>query len=340
MAWYRKRASRSGEDHADEMRAHVDLLADQLMAQGRTPDQARREARLKFGNPRVKLEEIRDRRSALGVDVLRADVRTAARGLRATPGFTAVMLIVLTLTMSAVTAVVALVDGVMLRPLPFERADQLVTFGREYKGRLSPTIFTPGEFLGLSTRESVFSSVAAVTNTDVTLRRETDHPAEILRAQRATASLFDVLRARPALGRAFETDNEVDGRDRVAVISHGLWQRRFGGRPDIIGQKLPASSGAIEVLGVMAPGFEYPVSVSRPTELWVPYVLPASERTGHSHVYLQLVARLREGVTLQAAAAAGLTEAARAAEGAVEWQPSEPIVPIDLQQSDSLAVRD
>ena len=113
-----------------------------------------------------------------------------------------------------------------------------------------------------------------------------------------------MLRAAPLKGRAFTADQEAEGRDRVAVIGYGLWQRRFGGAPDVVGRRLPAEGGDLEILGVMPPGFDYPPSAPEPTDVWLPYVVPNDQRsrTNSSHYWnLQLVARLRDGVSVERA---------------------------------------
>jgi putative ABC transport system permease protein len=338
MTWLRRRSKRSDDDHVAEMRDHVDQLAEQLVAQGRSPEEARREARLTFGNPRATLEQIRDGRWRRVMDTLRRDLRTAVRGLAAARGFTVVVLAVLTLAMTSLTVMFALVDGVMLRPLPFPDADRLVTLGRQYQRAATLLPSSPAEFLGLRSRTDVFEGLAATTGMDVVLRRDGDQPAEFLPGQRVSAEFFDVLGVHPVIGRAFTTDNEVEGRHRVAVVSHGVWQGRFGGRPDVIGRTLNTSNGIVEVTGVMPPDFEYPVGRNRPNELWMPYVIPASERVGRQRIYLRLVGRLRQDVSIEAATTSGLTESADAAVGPQSLHPG-PFSLMDLHYSQAFQVR-
>jgi putative ABC transport system permease protein len=135
---------------------------------------------------------------------------------------------------------------------------------------------------------------------------------EEIRGQRVTADFFKVLRRFPARGRTFTADNEVDGRDRVVIMSDGLWRRRFGADPDIVGKTIPLEGEAFEVLGVMPPDFAYPVGSTTPTEVWMPYVVPANERIRNPNsfsIYLQGIARLKPGVSL-AQAQAHLTQLA------------------------------
>ena len=303
MAWRVLRSRRrQARERAEEMRAHLEEYADQLAARGLTPEAARREARLKFGNPRVKLEEV-DAMSRMALaETLARDLRTALRGLRATPGITAVVLTVLTLAIGATTAVYSVVDAVVLRSLPFDESERLVTVDAMSQGRVIVTPFAAPDFLALRELTDVFE-LAAVTGSAMTIARDGPHDPEILRRQRVSAEFFPVLRATPAMGRVFTAREEIEGQDRVAVISYGLWQRRFGAAPDVLGQRLPAADGDVEVIGVMPREFAYPVGDTEPTEVWVPYVIPQRERTARSSAYLGLIGRLRDGVTLERAQA-------------------------------------
>ncbi len=304
MAWrlFRDRR-RQARERAEEMRAHLEEYADQLVARGLNPEAARREARLRFGNPRVKLEEVEALSRLSFVDTLGRDLRTALRGLRATPGFTAVVLVVLTLAMGATTAIYSAVDAVVLRGLPFPDSHRLVAVDRTFQGRVVMTSFGAPDFLALRELADVFDGMAGVTSRNVVVGRDGGLAPEILRGQRVSAEFFPVLRATPAIGRVFTREEEIAGPDRVAVISHGLWQRRFGGAPDVLGRRLPATGGDLEVIGVMPRGFAYPVGEIEPTDLWVPYVIPDRERTARIAVYLRLIGRLRDGVTIDQAQA-------------------------------------
>jgi putative ABC transport system permease protein len=296
VAWYRF-GSRSIQrrERAEEMRAHLDLYADELVSRGWSAEDARREARLKFGNPRVKLEEVDAMNRIPLVETLGRDLRTAFRGLRAAPGFTAAVLAVLTLSMGATTAVFSVVDGVVLRGLPFGDGDRLVAFDRPPDMR----VFSVPEFLLLREQQgALFDGVAAIAEGNVVLKRDAESVPEILRAQRVTADFFPVLRVTPAIGRAFTTEHEREGREHVGVISHGLWQRRFGGASDVLGKRLPAEGGDVEILGVMPSGFAYPVGAVQPTDLWMPYAIREGERAPRVSAYLRLIARLRDGVNI------------------------------------------
>jgi putative ABC transport system permease protein len=261
---------------------------------------------------------------------MRDDLRAACRSLGSSKTFTGVALVVLTLGIGASTAIFSVVDAVVLRGLPFDQHDRLVAVGeRRPAGPFAdPTrdpqalsSAAPQNYLDWAAQQQVFEAIAAIAGGAFTLREPGAEP-EDLRAQRVTAGFFDVLRIRPALGRAFTTDNEVDGRHRVAVLSDALWRRRFGGNPEIVGRPIPLEGGSFEVIGVLPPEVTYPVGAPRATDIWVPYVVPADERIRNPKsmsIYLQTIARLKPGVTV-AQAQAQMDQIAAALEKAhPEW---------------------
>ncbi|HYN10535.1 MAG TPA: ABC transporter permease [Vicinamibacterales bacterium] len=245
---------------------------------------------------------------------MRDDLKSAFRSLRSSKTFTAVALIVLTLGIGASTAVFSVVDAVVLRGLPFDEHDRLVAVGERRPPSSNPdptrdpqavSSSSPQNYVDWAAQQQVFEAMAAIAGGTFTLREAGAEP-EDLRAQRVTADFFKVLRVRPVIGQPFTADNEVDGRHRVAVLSDGLWRRRFGGTPDIIGKAIPLEGGSYEVVGVMPSDFEYPIGPVRPTDLWVPYVVPQDERIrnqGSRSIYLSSIARLRPGVSLEQAQA-------------------------------------
>ena len=242
------------------------------------------------------------------------DLKGAFRSLKSSKTFTAVALIVLALGIGATTAIFSVVDAVVLRGLPFDEHDRLVAVGERRTPGPNPdpnrdansiSSIAPQNYADWIAQQQVFESIAAIAGGAVTLREPGAEP-EDLRAQRVTAGFFDVLRVRPAIGRAFTADNEVDGRQKLVVLSDGLWRRRFAGDPGIVGRTIPLEGGAYEVVGIMPADFQYPVGSLRPTDLWIPYVVPPDERTrviGSRSYYLQSIARLKPGVSLQQAQA-------------------------------------
>ena len=304
MAWFRRDTRRRREQERDEeMRAHLEMYAEQLAAQGRPVEDARREARLRFGNPRVKLEEVSALTRIPVVDTVLHDLRMAVRSLRAAPGFTATVLVVLALAMGATTAIYSVADATVLRPLPFVDGDRVVTIDHTWQGRVVVGPFSAPEYLAFLAHPDLFNGLAAVTDGTLVLRRDSRNVPELLRGQRVTAAFFSVLQVTPLLGRAFTGDNEVAGHDSVALISYGLWQRRFGQAADVIGQRLPTARGDIDVIGVLPQGFAYPVGAVEATDVWTPYVIPEKERNAKFSSYLRLIGRLKDGTSLAAAQA-------------------------------------
>jgi putative ABC transport system permease protein len=245
---------------------------------------------------------------------MRDDLRAAFRSFKSSKTFTAVALLVLALGIGASTAIFSVVDAVVLRGLPFDEHDRLVAVGERRAPGPNPdpgrdpqavSSAAPQNYMDWAAQQQVFEAIAAIAGGAFTLREPGAEP-EDLRAQRVTAGFFDVLRVRPAIGRPFAVENEVDGRHQVAVLSDGLWRRRFGGDPAIVGRTIPLEGGSYEVAGIMPADFQYPVGAVRATDLWVPYVVPERERIrnpNYRSIYLQSIARLKPGVSLAQAQA-------------------------------------
>jgi predicted permease len=237
---------------------------------------------------------------------MRDDLRTAVRALRAAPGFTLAALAVLTLGIGASTAIFSVVDAVVLRGLPFADADRLISVSETNTTRagLPGGSSAPQNFLDWKAQQDVFEGLAATSGTGGFAIRDGGPPEE-LRAIRATANLFQILRVRPTIGQPFTERHEIEGNHRVMLISDALWRRRFHADPNVVGRTMTFDSGAWQVVGVMDPEFRYPIGATRATDLWVPYVVPEDDRVrgpGRSY-YLQVVGRLKPGVTLEQARA-------------------------------------
>ena len=197
---------------------------------------------------------------------MRDDFKAAWRSLLASKTFTTVALIVLALGIGASTAIFSVVDAVVLRGLPFDEHDRLVAVGERRppgpkpdpaRDPLAVSSAAPQNYMDWAAQQQVFESFAAIGGGAFTLREPGAEP-EDLRAQRVTSGFFNVLRTAPAIGRAFTSENEVDGRHRVAVLSDGLWRRRFGGDASVVGRTIPLEGGSYEIVGVMPADFQYP----------------------------------------------------------------------------------
>jgi putative ABC transport system permease protein len=176
---------------------------------------------------------------------------------------------------------------------------------------------TSQEYLDWAAQQQVFESMAAIVDTGDTVLQRPDAELEVVKGQRVTASFFDVLRARPLLGAAFASQNELAGSDRVVVVSHGFWQRYFGGDPSAVGRSLVLNDEPYTIVGVMPATFAYPPGSSQPADFWTPWVVSAQGRVQSGARAIgggvQAIARLRPDVSLDQAQAQMSQVAARIA---------------------------
>ena len=231
------------------------------------------------------------------------DLRNAFRSLRGAPAFTAVALVVLALGIGAGTAVFSVVDAVVLRGLPFDEHDRIVAV-LEYDTRRPETFgggrTTPQTYLDWRRLQESFEAIAGVESGGPSqARSETGEPVEV-QGLRVTHEFFAVFRVQPMLGRAFTEEDEIDGRNRVAIISHGYWLRRFGGSSDAIGKTIEVNDQVLEIIGVMPRGFTYPVAVEKPTEVYrtIPFTSENKVRANNRNYNWFAIARLKRGVSV------------------------------------------
>src|SRR5688572_6788390 len=198
------------------------------------------------------------------------DTRYAIRSLVKAPGFSVVAILVLAIGIGANTAMFSLVDAMLLRGLPYADADRLVvlfgTFQRTTAERRGNSFLDHRDWRTMSTH---FEDLAAYWNTTITLEGP-DEP-ERIQVETVSAPYFSLLRVAPAYGRTFREDEDaVPNRDRVAVLSDGLWRRRFGSDPKIVNRTIQLGGQTYTVIGVMPPGF---AGVSDNAQLWVPFMM-------------------------------------------------------------------
>jgi putative ABC transport system permease protein len=225
---------------------------------------------------------------------LARDLRLAARSLLHSPGFTLLVVATLTLGIGANTAIFALVNETLLRPLPFHEPDRLVfVWDRSPDGASSP--MSPPAWKALATRTDVFESVSGSTDAMYNLTG-VGEPESIV-GYRFGPAVFGTLGVSPALGRVFTADENRPGGEHVVVLSHRLWQRKFGGDPSVVGRSVTLSGHPYTIVGVMPPGVVHPPGV----ELWTPLALPEGTRDDGRLRFVRVVARLRPGVSLEAA---------------------------------------
>src|SRR5687768_3544733 len=221
------------------------------------------------------------------------DIRYGIRQLVKAPGFTIVAVLTLAFGIGASSAIFSVVNGVMLKPLAYPEPERLVRVMEvlpQY-GRFS---VAPANFLDWRARATVFEHISAFSTGNATYAGS-DGPERLIGAN-VSWDTFETLGIGPALGRGFRPEEEVPTRDNVIVISHGMWQTRFGGDPSVVGRSLSLSGVPVEVVGVMPPDFYFP---NRTAEFWRPLALDANPtRGGH---FLGVVARLKRGVSLDQA---------------------------------------
>lgn len=223
------------------------------------------------------------------------DIRLAIRSLVRAPGFALVAILTLALGIGANAAVFSVVDGILLKPMPFAEPDNLVMVWEHNLARDRRTnVVSPGNYIHWRERQTSFTDMAAIFRTSVNLS-EGGAPEE-LRAQIVGEPLFRILGVAPLMGRTFRPDEDAPPRSKM-LISHGLWQRRFGGDAGILGRKVSVSGEPVEVIGVMPAGFQF---LDRDVDVWMPLALPASARTPRGRS-IRVVARLKDGAGLQRA---------------------------------------
>ena len=226
------------------------------------------------------------------------DIRYGFRMLLKHKGFTVVAIIALALGIGANTAIFSLVNGVLLRPLPFPEAERIVFFeGKNPTQGITDSNVSFPDFTDWSKQADIFTSTAAYYNANSNLGADGAEPERLPRAG-VTNRFFNVLGVQPMLGRAFLVEEDQPNTQTVAIISHGLWKRRFGSDPNIIGKQVQISARPITVVGVMPPGFELPEQ----TQIWMPSGVELAEEPRDNRAW-SVIARLQPGVELSSAQA-------------------------------------
>ena len=292
------RRGAADRDVADEVAHYLEQIAADLETQGLSPDEARRKARLELGNVTRVTEQVRGYGWEHTIDTLLADVRFGGRQLRRRPGFAAVGVMTLALGIGASTAIFSTVNPVLFEPLPYPDADRVVMIWDVLQEESRADV-TYGTFRELTGRSRSFDAMAVMRPWQPTITGGEE--PERLDGQRVTADYFDVLGVLPVLGRAFDQADDALNGPRVAIISDGLWHRRFAGDRAIVGKPIVLDGGTFTVIGVMPHGFD---NVLTPTaSIWTTLqydpALPLNGREWGHH--LRLIGRLGIDVNLDQA---------------------------------------
>ncbi len=286
----------------EELRYHIDRQTEENVAKGMTGEEARYAALRAMGGVEQQKEECRDMRKTRFVDEIVQDVRYGFRGLVRNRGFAAVTVITLALGIGANTAVFSVVNAVFLRALPYHDPDRLVFVWEDssFVGypRNTPA---PGNFYDWRANNTVFEEMAAGATRDFSLTGDGE-PVR-LSAHVVTANAFRLLGVEPEIGRGFLDEEERDGAPRVAVLSHDVWQQRYGAAADVVGREIRLDGEQFTIVGVMPPGFQLPNNRLRPADVWVPLALGPEAAANRGSHYLEVVARLKPGVTVEQAQA-------------------------------------
>jgi len=304
----------AARDVDDELAFHLEMRTREFMEQGLSEDEARRRAAESFGDVQAIRGDLRDERASRDVERarrdwwsdLRHDVRFAVRSLARNRGFALAAIATLALGIGANSAIFSIVNSVLLRPLPFPNADRLVVLFGKYpnwgRAPLSLPDFNDWRSQGTSTEQ------VAARHSTVFNFMAGDEPLQ-LRADRVTANFFGTLGVPPMLGRGFRPEEELGGDDFVVVLSHGFWQRQFGGDPAVIGTAISLSGQPHTVIGIAPPQFRF----WRDVDLWAPARTDAPNANRRAE-YLVAFGRLRPGATVEQADTEIATIAKRLAE--------------------------
>ena len=226
------------------------------------------------------------------------DLRYGVRMLWKAPGFTSIAVFALALGVGANTAIFSVVNAVVLRPLPFPDAERLVWFDGAHPARgVTESSLSMPDYLDWRKQADAFENTTAFVEGSAILSGEDAEPERVPRGV-VTASFFPTVGVSPMLGRALAPEDELSGSELVAVLSYGLWQRRFGANPNVVGSKLTLSGRTVTIVGVMPAGFDYPARA----QVWSPLKTGGDDEKRDNR-YLSVLARLKPTATLAAAQA-------------------------------------
>jgi predicted permease len=279
----------------DELAAHLALLTDEYVRSGMEPAEAHRHARLKLGAASAIQQEYRTQRGLPRLEIFLNDLRQATRALRNAPAFTIAVVLTLGVAIGANTAIFSLVNQALFNLRGVYRAERVISI-REHYGKLTLDdlgVTSGPAFADVRKARDIFQYTAALNSSSRTLTG-TGTPQHI-EAGDVTSEWFDVLGAKPILGRTFTAEEDQPNAARVAVLSNATWIKNFGADPGVIGRTIELDRQPYKVIGVMPQGIEW----IGPADLWIPLALKpeAFSEDDRFHEYLFTLARLRDGVS-------------------------------------------
>ena len=300
------------EDLAREVASHPTLLADDFERRGMPPEEARLAARRAYGGVEQAKQAHRDERSVLWIEQTTQDLRYGLRTLSKSPGFTITAVLTLALGIGACTAIFSLVNAVLIRSLPYGDPSRLVyLYTPNLVFKLPVESFGPAyaDFYDLKRDSHSFQDMTVFDESVLSLA--SPGGAERVSAARVNGDFFRTFQSVPELGREISPGDNQLGHEKVAVISHALWQSMFGSAADVLHRSLLLDGRNYQIVGVMPQGFEYPHSTDlaygepqyRTTQVWIPLALTPHELADRDNASGNAVARLRPGVSIAEAQA-------------------------------------
>jgi predicted permease len=287
------------EEVEAELAFHVEMRTRELIARGMPPDEARRIAVARFGDLQavgaicrsIGHQREREMHRTEYVSELMHDIRVALRQLARTPTFTVVAALTLALGLGATTAIFSAVNAVVLHSFGYAHPERTVLVMQTWRGRDGNV--SAADFVEWEAQATGFEHMAAVDHRSVNLA-EGETPERVLGAK-VTAGFFPTFGVAPVLGRVFDPDEDQPGRDGVVVLGHGLWQRKFGGDPRIVGRAIHIDGRSRTVVGVMPAGFD-PAAARE--QLWMPAAFTPERKTIRDEQYLVVYGMLKPGVSI------------------------------------------
>jgi len=289
-----------------EIQAHLELEAEERIEAGMSPAEAQAAARRAFGNVTHAQEDVRALFRRAWLEALAQDVRYALRTLARNPGFATVAILTLALGIGANTAIFSLVHAVLLRPLPFADPDRLAVVWADFTARGGPSTVqaAPADFVDWKAGNDVFADMAAVDGVLQTFNLTGAGEPERLSGAKVTANLFPLLGLGPIAGRTLLPEDDRAGAEAVVLISEGLWRRRFGASATLVGQPIRLNDVPHTVVGIIPGHFQFPTPG---TDVWVPAAFTPEQLARRGSYFLNVLARLSPGVSLEQARAGMVT---------------------------------
>ena len=290
-----------------ELQSHIDMYVEDKMRQGLSHADAHREAILRFGNPVSTRERVTAVDTTLSLERLWSDLRYAVRQLLKSPGFSITAILSLAIGIGANTAIFSSMDAVVLRPLAVPAMDRVLTVN-ERQDQTGDDNVTLANYQDWLRQNRSFEELSVRRGDDMSLTGAGD--AAHVHAEKTSANFFSVFRLQPIFGRLYGDQDCHPGRDTLAVLNYGFWQRRFAGDPSILGRKIELDQRAYTVLGVLPKSVQYPPEA----DVFLPLAPTPQQTADRSDRHYLVEGRLRDGITVPQAQADLRTIAARLAD--------------------------